>query len=323
MTWAINSANKYYNPSNLNCRGYSGKVAIAGILCYSSGSGRYKKEILGGFVRLIWLLLLACQLSWAEGEPPFVLRGEFTPGAMIIGQVKTPTADAQILIDGKKLDISPDGLFVFGLGRDALGQVSIGWVSKSSKATYHYKIAKRDYEIQKVVGVQEKHVNPPKDVMARIQAEGALVGAARQLNDARTDFAETFIWPLVGPITGVYGSQRFYNGEPKSPHYGLDIAAPSGTKVVAPAAGIVTLAEADLYFSGGTLILDHGHGVSSTFIHLSSVLVGVGQRISQGQIIAEVGATGRATGPHLDWRMNWFSERLDPALLMQNIPMKH
>jgi murein DD-endopeptidase MepM/ murein hydrolase activator NlpD len=157
-------------------------------------------------------------------------------------------------------------------------------------------------------------------VLERIRREGRLVRQARADNDPREDFLQGFIKPLEGPITGVYGSQRVYNGVPKNPHYGLDIARPTGTVVVAPAPGIVKLVHDDMYYSGGTLVLDHGYGLSSSFIHLSGALVKEGQRVEAGDAIAKVGATGRATGPHLDWRVNWFNVRLDPALVLKFFP---
>jgi murein DD-endopeptidase MepM/ murein hydrolase activator NlpD len=129
-----------------------------------------------------------------------------------------------------------------------------------------------------------------------------------------------FVWPAQGPISGVYGSQRFYNGEPRNPHYGVDVAVPKGTPVHAPAAGVVTLAEPDLYFSGGTVILDHGYRLSSTFLHMSEVSVQVGDELQAGDLIGAVGSTGRATGPHLDWRMNWRQQRIDPQLLAPPMP---
>ena len=143
---------------------------------------------------------------------------------------------------------------------------------------------------------------------------------ARKVDLPLPGFAEVFQWPLIGPISGVYGSQRFYNGVAGSPHFGVDIARPTGSQVSAPASGVVTLVHPDMFYSGGTLIIDHGHGISSTFIHLSEILVKEGDAIHQGQVIAKVGQTGRATGPHLDWRMNWFEERLDPQLLMGPMP---
>ena len=159
-------------------------------------------------------------------------------------------------------------------------------------------------------------VTPPPELLARIREEGAIVRAARAFDTAETHLFAPFAWPARGPISGVYGSQRVLNGEPRQPHFGVDIAAPEGTPVRAPAGGEIRLAEVDLYYSGGTVILDHGHGLSSTFLHMSRVDVAVGQRVAQGEVIGAIGATGRVTGAHLDWRMNWFERRLDPALLV-------
>ena len=221
-----------------------------------------------------------------------------------------------ISVAGRSLRLSETGTFVFGLGRDAKSSLEVIVTSADGQAqTYTFDIAQRDYKIQRIEGIKKKHVTPPQSVTARIQKEAAAVRQARKLDDARADFVNGFIWPVKGPITGVYGSQRFYNGVPKSPHYGIDIAAPRGTEVIAPAAGVVTFANDDLYYSGGTLIVDHGHGISSTFIHLNKIEVSVGDVIRQGDLIARVGSTGRSTGPHLDWRMNWFGERIDPQLL--------
>ncbi len=159
-------------------------------------------------------------------------------------------------------------------------------------------------------------VTPDAKVLKRIRREAKAIGKIRRLDTAETWFADGFVWPVRGPISGVFGSQRILNGEPRCPHYGVDIAAPRGTPVTAPAPGRVALAEADLYFTGGTVMLDHGHGVSSVFSHLDRVSVTVGQVLRRGEALGTVGASGRATGPHLDWRVNWFAERLDPALLV-------
>ena len=151
-----------------------------------------------------------------------------------------------------------------------------------------------------------------------------MVKTARARRLERPDLLATvlagFMWPVEGPISGVYGSQRYYNGEPRRPHFGVDVAAPAGTTVRAPAAGIVTLAQPDLFYSGGTVILDHGYKLSSTFLHMSEVLVQAGDELKAGDIIGAVGATGRATGPHLDWRMNWRDTRIDPQLLAPPMP---
>lgn len=253
-------------------------------------------------------------VSW--GEPALEVRGSFAQGGIVFG---TLNAGESVWVGQRQLRLGDGGEFVFGLDRDAPEQVTLTIVDdKGQKQQVHYPVKQREYKVQRIEGVAQKHVTPPDEVLSRIANEAARVRQARTANDDRQDFLESFIWPLQGPITGVYGSQRVYNGVPKSPHYGIDIAAPVGTVVQAPAAGVVTLAEDDLYYSGGTLIVDHGHGLSSTFIHLHKVLVEVGQPVKQGQAIAEVGATGRVTGPHLDWRMNWFDVRVDPQLLMQS-----
>ncbi|TVP59618.1 MAG: M23 family metallopeptidase, partial [Halomonadaceae bacterium] len=162
-------------------------------------------------------------------------------------------------------------------------------------------------------GVPQSTVTPSESFYKRIRDEASKVRRAREVDSDREAFLGNYIWPVEGRISGVYGSQRYYNGEPRQPHYGVDVAAPEGTPVKAPADGLVTLAAPDLYFSGGTLLIDHGYGISSTMMHLSKLLVEEGTEVRQGDVVAEVGMTGRATGPHLDWRMNWFGERLDPV----------
>ena len=177
-------------------------------------------------------------------------------------------------------------------------------------------VAQREYRIQRIDGLPPRKVTPTAEDMVRIREEYALVRKARSRVDERQDFLGGFVWPAEGRISGVYGSQRILNGVPKRPHFGVDIAAPVGTVVRAPADGVVTLTHDDMFFSGGTLIVDHGHGLSSTFIHLNRILVKEGDRVRQGDPIAEIGATGRVTGPHLDWRINLLDARLDPQLLV-------
>ena len=160
-------------------------------------------------------------------------------------------------------------------------------------------------------------VIPPKSFWDRIKKENKVIKEVRSL-DSDVDFIfQKFDWPTKGIISGVFGSQRILNGKPKRPHYGVDIAAPEGTDILAPTEAIVRMAEKDLYYTGGTVMLDHGHGVTSVYSHLSSINVKVGDKINKDQKIGEVGSTGRSTGPHLDWRINWFSERLDPALFIK------
>ncbi len=253
----------------------------------------------------------------AQGQLLDVDEG-WQQGAMIKGRVQPGST---VVFAERQLKISPDGYFVIGLGRDAEAEAILLVESADGiKQQHRFNVKPRSYVIQRVEGVPQKTVTPDPKQVQRAKAEAALAWNARQKESGLEDFRDTFIWPVKGPVTGVYGSQRFYNGTPRSPHYGVDIARPKGTLVAAPAAGIVSLVHNDMFYSGGTLIVDHGYGISSTFIHLSEILVAPGDTVKQGQAIAKIGATGRATGPHLDWRMNWFEVRLDPQLVVGPMP---
>ncbi|HTF98302.1 MAG TPA: M23 family metallopeptidase [Cellvibrio sp.] len=266
------------------------------------------------------IIFVALFCFWFAPAHALELRGEWQQGGIIIG--KAP-AGVQVEYAGKKLRLSPEGEFVFGFGRDAVSPATLVVIdSDGTRQEQHFPIKQRKYNIQKVTGVPQQTVEPDPAQVERAKREAQMAADARKGDLPLTFFTQTFHWPLNGPVTGVYGSQRFYNGVPNSPHYGVDIARPVGTVVTAPAGGVVTLVHADMFFSGGTLIIDHGHGLSSTFIHLSEILVKQGDSITQGQSIAKVGKTGRATGPHLDWRMNWFEERIDPQLLVGPMPAK-
>ena len=247
------------------------------------------------------------------------LEGPCTQGGLLRGQV---APGASVELEGVPVRVSEEGWFLVGFGRDAPpeAEVAISYPD-GRRERLALAVAPREYRIERIDGLPPAKVAPRREEeLARIRREAELVAEARTLDDPRTDFRSGFRWPVTGRISGVYGSQRILNGEPRAPHYGIDIAAPAGTKVRAPADGLVTLAEPDLFLSGGTLIVDHGHGLSSAFLHLSRILVARGDRVRQGQPVAEVGATGRATGPHLDWRVNLFDRRLDPALLVGPMP---
>lgn len=246
------------------------------------------------------------------------LEGNFIQGGIVYGQVKP---ESKIRINGHWVRVSEEGEFIIGFGRD-YPKESILKVYRDDGSLYMQtlKIATRDYKIQYINGLPDDKVNPDESALEKIKQERENISKARKLDDDRMDFIHGFIWPVTGPITGVFGSQRVLNGLPRQPHYGVDIAASTGTRVLAPAAGVVTYVNPDMYFSGGTLVLDHGHRLSSSFLHLHKILVKVGDRVGQGQEIAEVGATGRVTGAHLDWRMNWHKQRIDPYLLMSDIP---
>jgi murein DD-endopeptidase MepM/ murein hydrolase activator NlpD len=267
-------------------------------------------------VSLSFFMPLLIFLSTAVAA--FELQGEQTQGGLLLGKAKP---GEQVFFDGKNLRVTADGRFVFGFGRDAKPHSTLKICSEAACTDHTIAVRQRQYVEQRVDGVPQNTVTPPPQVLDRIRQEGAMVSRARAKVSDSLAFSQPFIWPLKGPITGVFGSRRVYNGEPRRPHYGVDVAAPTGTPVVAPADAIVRLAHADMYFSGGTLVMDHGFGVTSTFIHLSEVSVEVGQQVRRGQPVGKVGATGRATGPHLDWRMNWFKVRLDPVLHVGAMPV--
>ncbi len=276
---------------------------------------------LKSFAVFLNILLAGVLCMCAAAEKPFdlplTIDGQWIQGAMLKGNT-VPGAEIELL--GKKIDADESGDFVFGLGRDIKGPVKVVVSLKGNREVFEYPVEQRQYDIQRIEGVDKKYVSPPEEVLERIRLDAKRVRAARSGSSELKNYSSQFVIPAEGPITGVYGSQRVFNGVPKRPHYGLDVAGAVGTPVIAPAGGVVTLADKDLYYSGGTLIVDHGKGISSTFIHLSELLVKEGEVIEQGQLIARIGATGRVTGPHLDWRVNWFEHRLDPQLLLQNDP---
>ena len=260
------------------------------------------------------LIALLCHSAALAAE----LRGEAVQGGLIFGQT---SPGAQVMLDETEVMVSPDGDFVIGFGRDETGQRNlIIHQPTGEKDRLTLSIELREYDIEHVDGLPPKTVTPDPEAAERIRQEGAMVSKARARRDRRTDYEAGFAWPASGRISGVYGSQRVLNGEPRRPHYGLDIASPAGSPVYAPADGIITLTHPDMYFSGGTIIMDHGQGLSSSFLHLSKILIETGTPVKKGDLIAEVGATGRASGPHLDWRMNWLNRRVDPELLLEGSP---
>ena len=241
--------------------------------------------------------------------------GQFIQGHFIIGKT---SSNSEVKIDKKKVKVSEDGYFVFGLDRDRKFDVTINLKQGSVNKNIIKKVLKRKYNIQRIDCLDEKKVTPPEEVYKRIKDENKKIGEARAINSDLDFFKDKFIMPVEGIISGVYGSQRILNGKPKWPHYGIDIAAKKGTKIKASGSGIVTMAENDLYYTGGTVIMDHGHGISTIYSHLEKVLVKVGDKVDKGNIIGTVGSTGRSTGPHLDFRVNWFQTRLDPMSVVTN-----
>ena len=259
---------------------------------------------------------MASTRAQATSPPAFTFPVSVQQGSLIIG--RTAPGIGEVRYQGRRLRISPEGWVVLGVGRNATAPVELDVITSTGiVGLARIEVTPRDWPVEYVNGVPPKTVAPSPAIAERIKREQAEVTAARERDDARTDFAKPFIWPVEGRISGRFGNQRVYNGTRGTPHSGMDIAAPQGTPIKAPAAGIVTFAAPDLYLTGGTLLIDHGQGVSSNFLHLSRIDVTPGQYVQQGQIIGAVGATGRATGPHLHWGMNWFDVRIDPLLVLE------
>lgn len=268
---------------------------------------------------LLAALLAGCSIAPSRAqsadEARIVFPASVQQGAMVIGKVPPGST---VEYAGRILRTTGYGSVVFGVGRDEKGPASIRVTRPDGSGEIaSVLVTPRDWPEQRVDGVPQATVDPPPAIAERIRREQARVAEARKRDDARADFAQAFVRPVEGRISGRFGRARVYNGKPGSPHSGMDIAAAAGTPVKAPAAGIVTFADPDLYLTGGTLVIDHGHGISSNFLHLSRIDVKVGDRVEQGQAVAAVGSTGRSTGPHLHWGMNWFDVRIDPQLALE------
>ena len=268
---------------------------------------------------LLSLLLVAGpaivpDLYASEPPPGIAWQGDFLQGGLVVGVAQPGVT---LKLGERPVPVAPDGRFVLGFGRDEAATVPLHVAYGDGRdLQVTLAIAQRQYDIQRIDGLPPAQVTPPPAVLERIRRENAMIAAVRQRNTPRTDFLQGWIWPAKGPVSGVYGSQRILNGEPRQPHFGIDIAAPADSPVLASTAGEVVLAEADLYYTGGTIILDHGMRITAAYSHLQTVTVKVGQRVQQGEVIGSVGSTGRSTGPHLDWRVNWFDVRLDPLRLL-------
>ena len=280
------------------------------------------EEVNFNYIKLILIfLLLKISPCFATNnliininDTKIILEGNFVQGGLVIGKVNK---DLDVKFKEKVLRKTSDGSFVIGFGRDHPKEANLYFFINQNWILKKLDIKQRKYKTQVINGLEKKMVTPPKSFWDRIKKENKVIKEVRSL-DSDVDFIfQKFDWPTKGIISGVFGSQRILNGKPRRPHYGVDIAAPEGTDILAPTEAIVRMAEKDLYYTGGTVMLDHGHGVTSVYSHLSSINVKVGDKINKDQKIGEVGSTGRSTGPHLDWRINWFSERLDPALFIK------
>ena len=243
-------------------------------------------------------------------------KGKFIQGHFIVGKTEPKS---KVWIDKRSIKVSEDGFFAFGIDRDRKYDIVITKENDGKKVKIIKKVQKREYKIQRIDGLPEKKVTPPKEVYDRISRENKIISNARSINSNLTFFKNKFIFPLDNAIiTGVYGSQRILNGKPKWPHYGVDFAAKEGTQIRAMLDGTATMVEKDLFYTGGTLIFDHGHGISTLYMHMKEIYVEKNQKVKQGEIIGTVGSTGRSTGAHLDVRLNWFGTRLDPMTVLNN-----
>ena len=260
-------------------------------------------------IKFIIFFLLISNISHAVE-----FLGNFKQGSFILGKTDP---NSKVYIDDRKVRVSNDGYFAFGLDRDRKNNVLIKIINKKETKLIEKKVFKRKYKIQRIDGLPPKQVTPPPEVYERIKKDNILIAKARAIDSKLVFFKDKFIYPIDKYIiTGVYGSQRILNGKPRRPHYGIDFHAPEGTPVKSMMDGVVTLVENDMYFTGGTIIFDHGHGISTLYMHMKDINVKKGQKVKRGEIVGTLGQSGRATGPHLDIRLNWFEIKLDPMSVL-------
>ncbi len=259
------------------------------------------------------------QKVFNEEAERFSLEGDFAQGGILFGQTER---DAKVRLDGKDVMVDNDGRFLLGFGRDAaLTALVVVEYADGEVERRSFDIEDREFPVQRIDGLDQSKVSGfTEEQLAKIAVDSEKKKAARKESQPIADWSLGFEWPVVGRISGVFGSQRILNGEPKRPHSGVDVAAPTGTPIYAPAPGVVRLAENDMYFEGGLVLIDHGHWLESAFLHMSRIDVEPGQRVEKGQIIGAVGATGRVTGPHLHWSMKWAGELVDPQLTAGIMP---
>ncbi len=265
----------------------------------------------------LFLVLVSTHGAWAQD---IELDGNRVQGGLVLGRA---AAGSSVKIDGRAVRVSDNGVFLLGFGRDAAGKSVLSVTGPGGKAeTRILEITQRSYKTQRIDGLPHKQVTPDEKALKRIRADNALIAAVRATDTDLTGFASGFSWPAIGPLSGVFGSRRILNGKPRRPHNGVDIAAPRGSPVTATAGGIVALAEPDMYYTGKSVMIDHGLGLASVYVHMSKILVRVGQRVAKGVIIGRIGSSGRVTGPHLHWGVSLFSTMLDPALLTGPMPAR-
>lgn len=260
------------------------------------------------------MTVLALLLSINAHAGSYSLNGQLKQGGLIFGTV---TPGSLVQLDAQDIKVSKDGLFLLGFGREAKPNSHLNITyPDGTQASETLKIAKQDFKIQRIDGLPKKKVTPNPEATKRIIADNAQVGKTRKQISNIPYFASGFDWPVKGRISGVFGSQRILNGKPRSPHKGVDIAAKKGTLIKADADGVISLLHPDMYLMGKTVMIDHGHGLQTIYIHMDDILVTEGQRVKKGDPVGKVGMSGRATGPHLHWGVSLKNVALDPLLLL-------
>ena len=265
---------------------------------------------------LIAAVLLAVPLQ-AMADVPLALRGTAAEGGLMLGKT---APGAAVMLDGAAVRVSPDGHFLLGFGRDAVGTKRLEVAHAGQRVAREIVVVDRTFKIERINGLPGKKVTPDPKSLQRIAAEKAEINKARERSEAAAFYLSGFRWPATGRISGVYGSQRILNGKPRRPHYGTDIAAPTGTRIGAMAAGRVAFVHPGMFFNGKTVLIDHGLGLRSVYIHLSETSVKTGDTVDAGQDIGAIGATGRATGPHLHFGLTLDAIPIDPELVLGEMP---
>ncbi len=241
------------------------------------------------------------------------LKGNFTQGGLVVGRVAPGDS---VTLDGQAVRVAADGAFLIGFGRDAAAAAELAVTyDDGTGESRHLAVKQRRYKVQRINGLARRKVTPSDADLARIHADNALIGAVRRRDTDRDYFKSGFTWPVQGPLSGVFGSRRILNGKPKNPHNGTDIAAAEGSLITAPADGVVALVGDDMFYTGKTVMIDHGFGLTTVYAHMSEILVVEGAEVRRGDPIGRVGDSGRVSGPHLHWGVALFATRLDPALL--------
>ncbi len=264
------------------------------------------------------LFLCALAIAASSSAAALELEGPVTQGGLVIGRV---APGSRVALDGRALRVAADGRFLLGFGRDHGPRAELKIVAPDGQETSRrLAVAKRHYSIQRIEGLPQAMVTPDAATAQRIKDDREAIAAARSRDDAELRLNQRFIWPASGPVSGVYGSQRVLNGQARAPHVGLDIAGPVDAPIAAAADGVVALADNAMVLTGKTVVLDHGHGLTTSYVHMSEISVTRGDRIKQGAPIGRIGKTGRVTGAHLHWGVHLFDVALDPALLVPGSP---